>query len=51
MNADIHRLSNHILHLDIENFFESINGDHIARIIHENKAILSKLSETVPHFV
>lgn len=43
-NALIHVQSNHFLHIDVKNYFESINHKHIVSLFEKNKQIIQELS-------
>lgn len=42
-NAQMHKNSKHILHVDIENFFDNITTYHINQLVNRNKASVSEL--------
>ncbi|MEW9939205.1 retron St85 family RNA-directed DNA polymerase [Clostridium butyricum] len=50
-NAMIHRNSNHLLHIDIENFFESINDNHIEILLRKISGIQEKEIELIKKIV
>lgn len=41
-NAEVHQNSNHILHLDIHNFFDSITDRHLMKLFEDNVLILNQ---------